>query len=139
MHILVNEKDAKDECFKEFRKVSNSLNYEVLMAAYLTEDYDRVGSIWLSDKDNFVNIPVRKLLSQIILGKDIYYLLLFHNHVNGRNSFPSEADLNMASVLNFCCEFLDAELLDFIITEKDNWFSFKKNGLLEEVRKGDKE
>ena len=71
------------------------------------------------------------MLSHIILNEDISNLLVFHNHINGRNSLPSEADINMAYTLNFLCEFLDAKLLDFIITDEDGWFSFRENDILE--------
>lgn len=115
----------------EFKNVVKSLDYEVLMVAYLTEDLEEVGTIWLSDKNNFVNVPTRKVLSYIIQDENIFNILVFHNHVNGRNSLPSEADINMAYTLNFLCVFLDANLLDFIITDESEWFSFQENGILE--------
>ena len=123
MNISVSEKHIKDEYLEKFREVVDQLNYEVLMIVYLTMDLKIIGSIWLSDKDDSVNVPIRKLLSYMILDENMYYMLVFHNHINGRNALPSESDINIISVLNFCCEFLDAKLLDFIITDEDGSLS----------------
>ena len=118
---MVREK--RYEYIEEFRKIADPLNYEILMVVYLTKNLEEVGSIWLTDKNNYINIPTRKLLSPIIQNESIYYILVYHNHINGRNALPSEADMNIVSVLNFCCEFLDAKLLDFIITDEDGSLS----------------
>ena len=123
MCMSSDEIDIKDEYLEEFRKVSDPLAYEVLMLAYLTKNLKKVGTCWISNQNSFVDISIRKLLSHIILDENVYYILVFHNHVNGRNALPSEADMNILFILNFCCEFLDAKLLDFIITDEDGSLS----------------
>ena len=56
--------------------------------------------------------------------------VVVHNHPNGHNSEPSEADLKAAKMLNKAAKSLKIHLWDFLIIGGSDHYSFNEKGLL---------
>lgn len=59
-------------------------------------------------------------------------LLIFHNHPSG-NISPSKDDIETTNKIQSACALMGINLLDHIIVTESNYFSFKNNGLLNDV------
>lgn len=56
-------------------------------------------------------------------------LVVAHNHPGGMAN-PSEADLDITEKLMKCLKLMDLKLLDHVIVTRNDFFSFRKAGLL---------
>ncbi len=57
-------------------------------------------------------------------------IILVHNHPSG-DTEPSRSDRQVTALLKQAGTIMQIELLDHVITGKDNWFSFREQGLLD--------
>lgn len=56
-------------------------------------------------------------------------IIVCHNHPSG-NLTPSESDTKITRKLKDACSIMDIQLLDHLIIDPDNFYSFADNGLL---------
>jgi len=63
------------------------------------------------------------------LKRKAYAMVICHNHPNG-NLQPSKYDKNLTDVLSLATKTVGITLHDHIIVSSDNYFSFRKQGLL---------
>ena len=61
-------------------------------------------------------------------------LIVCHNHPSG-NAFPSDEDIKTTKVLIEASEIIGIPILDHIIFDSDNYFSFMENNVLFETEK----
>ena len=62
------------------------------------------------------------------------FLVLVHNHVFG-SCLPSNADISATGKINLICSLHGVELLDHVILSKNNLYSFRSEGLLDEIKR----
>ena len=65
---------------------------------------------------------------------DEYLVILVHNHVFG-SCLPSKADISATGKINLICSLHGVELLDHVILSKTNLYSFRSEGLLDEIKR----
>ncbi|WP_179318820.1 JAB domain-containing protein [Winogradskyella helgolandensis] len=70
-----------------------------------------------------------KLVLSVALKALTSHIVLVHNHPSG-NLKPSEADKRITNKLSNACEIVEITLLDHLIITKDNYYSFKDEGLI---------
>lgn len=56
-------------------------------------------------------------------------IIISHNHPS-ENVNPSDADIEVTKKLSQAGKLLDIEIRDHVIVSRDNWFSFRENGLI---------
>lgn len=77
---------------------------------------------------NSCSVGVDEILRKAILSK-ANALIISHVHPSG-NITPSYADKRITAQIKEAGNLLDIPLLDHIIVSKDNYFSFKKEGMI---------
>ena len=77
---------------------------------------------------NSVNVDAVELFS-LAVAKKCKRLILCHNHPSG-NLQPSESDILITEKLTKGGEILNIEILDHLIIDEINFFSFRDEGLL---------
>ncbi|WP_458628278.1 JAB domain-containing protein [Winogradskyella sp. PC D3.3] len=70
-----------------------------------------------------------KLILSVALKALTSHIVLVHNHPSG-NLKPSEADKRITNRLIEACNIVEITLIDHLIISKDNYFSFKDEGLI---------
>ena len=73
-------------------------------------------------------VDIRIILS-VALKCNASGIILVHNHPSG-NLTPSDADKSITRKLKNACDLLEFVLIDHFIISRDNFYSFKQDGLL---------
>lgn len=73
-------------------------------------------------------VDVRSVLT-MALKCGAVQIILSHNHPSGRLK-PSQADKNLTKKINNACDILDISLLDHLIISREDYFSFKTEGII---------
>lgn len=73
-------------------------------------------------------VDIRIILS-VALKCNASGIILVHNHPSG-NMTPSEADKKITRKLKEACELLELVLIDHFIICRNNFYSFKQDGIL---------
>ena len=76
---------------------------------------------------NASTIAIDEILRKAILLKSSG-IIVYHNHPSG-NIKPSSADIDVTNKLIEACRLIGIPLLDHLIVSKNDYFSFKNNGL----------
>lgn len=74
----------------------------------------------------------RDELAQAIAITKAKRVILFHTHPNGSVN-PSQEDVFATASIDTICRLLGVELVDHIIINADNYYSFRQNGLLNNI------
>ena len=74
-------------------------------------------------------VDVKNVFKHSILN-NAAYIACFHNHPSG-NPVPSRQDYYITKQISKAGEILGLPLVDHIIVSEDDYFSFRKNGLME--------
>ncbi len=69
---------------------------------------------------------------QLAIHKLSTYVVLSHNHPGGFLQ-PSDADLDLTDQLIHAAEILSLEVIEHLIIDETNYFSFKDNGLIDKL------
>lgn len=87
------------------------------------------------DKGTVDNVAIypRKVV-ELAIRKHATGVILVHNHPSGHTE-PSDVDKEVTKEIVLAARSLDIRVLDHIIVSKKNYFSFLKNGLLDDFKK----
>lgn len=110
------------------------LNFEVLEIALLDSNYNvpKNGIIRLENGVvNQTNISIRKIF-ELLLRQNSYGFILAHNHPTG-NCIPSKQDIYITNKLSQLSQDLGIKFLDHIIIAKNDYYSFYKNGMMNNI------
>ena len=138
--FVLQEEDSEYPC-TEVDTISKAVGF-IKTTLDHTQDYQETFKIFLVAAGNnivghctigkgtmrIVNIDMRVLV-KTVLDSLAFGVILSHNHPSGRSK-PSKADEDLTDKVFECLRLYDVELLDHIITTRDEYFSFKENGLI---------
>ncbi len=74
-------------------------------------------------------IHPREVLKSAILS-NAAKMLIMHNHPSG-DLTPSDADLEITRVLSECCDIMNIQLIDHIVFDDQDVYSFRRNNIME--------
>ncbi len=107
------------------------LTYEVFEVAYLDTGSrllrDGVERLEKGTVDRASVYP--RQLVEAALKRGAAAVVIAHNHPNGDVN-PSEQDILLTRSLSLAAEAVQLKVLDHLIVSKDQWFSFRKRGLI---------
>ncbi|MCP4703913.1 MAG: JAB domain-containing protein, partial [candidate division Zixibacteria bacterium] len=89
----------------------------------------------LGSSNQFVIYPNE--VFQLAVQKLSKYIILVHNHP-GQNLKPSEADKDLTDHLLHVAEILSLKVIEHLIINETDYYSFWQEGLLDELRKSQK-
>ncbi|MGA9648876.1 JAB domain-containing protein [Pedobacter sp.] len=115
--ILDNWNQDKIELLEEFKILLLNRRNRVL------------GIVNISQGGISATIVDVKVIFAITLKACASNIILYHNHPSGETD-PSEADIILTRKILEAGKILDIQLLDHIILCKDNYYSFKDEGIL---------
>lgn len=84
--------------------------------------------IFSSDDWNIVSVSMEKLLRKAITLKAVS-VIIGHNHLTGK-LFPSNEDIESTSVLHGKLDAIGVKLIDAVIFDEYDFYSFKENDLI---------
>ncbi len=127
--ILKNQ----DACVRYFRENYVIKNQEYFYIVCLNSSY-KVIKTNVIEGNNSSSISVNlKEFPDIVSGKDISAIVLFHTHPFG-DVTPSMDDINTTQQIFNMCMVLRIQLCDHIIFNEESYFSFGENMLLDKMR-----
>lgn len=125
--VLVSE----DRIAAFWRMQLGSLRHEVFQVAYLDSAYrvlrDGVETLEEGTIDRAAVYPRRVMES--VLRRGAAAMVFAHNHPNGSVQ-PSEQDKALTRALVLAAETVQVKIIDHLIVSPDEYFSFRKAGLL---------
>lgn len=121
------------DCMEYFRK-----NYELKSKEYLyvigLNSLNRIVKTFEIEGMNDINIKIGlKDFAQMITGKMITAIILFHTHPNGK-AYPSVEDIDTTQKIFDICSIMGVSLLDHLILNENDYYSFGCEGLLKEMQ-----
>lgn len=122
-------------CYEVFEFILSNWNLDII-------EFQEECKIILFNRANFVLgiyelskggisgtvVDIRIILS-VALKCNASGIILVHNHPSG-NLTPSDADKSITRKLKNACDLLEFVLIDHFIISRDNFYSFKQDGLL---------
>lgn len=107
----------------------SNLNYEVFRVIFLDKNYRIIEDDVISAGENdFVYVSSKLIVKKSLLNGSSS-LILMHNHPN-RNAQPSQSDIKTTNEIIKILKPLDIDVLDHLIITKNEYFSFKEEGIL---------
>ena len=70
-----------------------------------------------------------RIILQAAIKTNASGIIACHNHPSG-NLNPSETDTNITKKIKEACDIMDIQLLDHLVIDPDDYYSFADNGLL---------
>lgn len=121
------------DCVEYFRE-----NYEIHSKEFLyvvgLNNMNKIVKTFEIEGVNDVNIKIGlKDFAQMITSKVLTGIILFHTHPNGK-AYPSEDDIETTQKIFDICSIMGVSLLDHIILNEDNYYSFGCEGLIGQMR-----
>lgn len=108
----------------------NTIGFIEEFKIILTNKKDRVLGLYnISSVGTLELAFAPKIVTTTALTFEASKLILAHNTLNGQIE-PSKLDLSIANKLNICATLIDIEILDYMIINKDWYYSFRDYGIL---------
>lgn len=105
------------------------LKYEVFRVIFLDKKHQIIEDQTLASGENdFVNIEIKNIVRQSLL-LHASSLILMHNHPT-RDVKASQSDIKTTSAIEKALKPVNISILDHIIIGKNQYFSFKEEGIL---------
>ncbi len=122
------------DCVEYFRKHHELHSKEYLYVVGLN-NMNKIVKTFEIEGVNDVNIKIGlKDFAQMITSKMLTGIILFHTHPNGRVN-PSDDDIETTQKIFDICSIMGVVLLDHIILNEDNYYSFGCEGLIDEMQR----
>lgn len=120
------------DCVEYFRK-----QYELRLKEFLyvigLNSMNKIVKTFEIEGMNDINIKIGlKDFAQMITSKMLTGIILFHTHPNGE-AYPSSEDIETTQKIFDICMIMGVALLDHIILNEEDYFSFGCEGLLSEM------
>lgn len=122
-----------NSCVEFFRKNYTIESFEQSFLVFLDENDNFIKSITLSSGTEFETSISRDVLSRQIAITNSKKIILFHTHPNGKVA-PSTDDVASTKQILAMCKLLGVELLDHIIINRCEYFSFRSETILAELK-----
>ncbi len=123
------------ECINYFKTFIISKDVEQLYIFCLDGKYQLKKTIKvLKGKENHVEIPLKEFTEKIA-GEKYVYALLMHTHT-GSNVKPTEADVTATLRFMTICQSMGMKLHDHIIMNENKYYSFRNNGVIDDMERG---
>jgi len=131
----------KEMCEKEVVINSPGFLYDYLKLELGNSDQEKMMVILL---DNALHVKKMKTIFMGTIDRTHIYprdivrvclenhsnkIILVHNHPSN-NVSASKEDISITQVIKESCELMNIDVLDHLIVSRNNYFSFKENGLL---------
>lgn len=125
LSLELSEEDLIEYCIK---KIGNKKDEE-FRVIYLDRSLKVIDDNLVSEGTlDKTSVYPRKVMELAIKNKS-YALVFTHNHPN-QNVEPSEQDIDLTKSLILAAKSLGIKVFDHIIVSNNNYFSFRKNGLI---------
>ena len=117
--------------FKDKYKFLSEERCELIL---LNEKYSIITSVCYSDKNSLsVFTDPNELINLFAVHKP-KFVTLAHNHIYG-SAEPSKQDVLSTKKLALLCSLHGVQLLDHVIVARENIYSFRSNGILDQILK----
>ena len=108
--------------------------YEKFVALLLDKRYSLIAKVEFTDNEKHkVSAEIPELVSALNVYKPCYAILT-HNHTSYDCSPTVEDDVSTKKI-NFICELNGVNLIDHVIVAGDKTFSYKAEGIMEQIKK----
>ncbi len=125
------EYDRTDKVLNFFKNKCLGNKVECSYALYLNQSKRIIKLVHFS-KGTFNKTQI--FVDQVVkesLTLNARYVVVAHNHTSG-STYPSEADANTAEAIFHALKLVEKSLMDFVIVDHFDGFSFAENGILTE-------
>jgi DNA repair protein RadC len=127
--VSINSSAECVECFRAFWEPESMHLQEYVYIIYLNRKKEPI-FYKLLNIGNFKCVePDLKTLFYYALNKFASYIIIAHNHTNGTVE-PSKSDILITNNLVLVCEAMDITLMDHLILNESEYYSFSDNGLI---------
>lgn len=103
--------------------------YESFFVIFLNQANNTLGFTKISQGGITSTVVDSRLIFKYAIETLSTSLILVHNHPSGQLK-PSQQDVNLTRQIKEACKFIDVNVLDHIILNADNYYSFADNGQL---------
>ena len=140
--IKIAEKTKKVDCKMQspeqlgeyFKNKYKSLTEERFELILLNERYSIVNSVSYSDKNALSVFANPNELINLFAVHKPKFVTIAHNHIYG-SAEPSKQDILSTKRLALLCSLHGVQLLDHVIVDRENIYSFRSNGILDQILK----
>ncbi|MBO5772711.1 MAG: RadC family protein [Clostridia bacterium] len=121
------------DAIKYARNVLAQYPYEQFCAIFLSSDNKILAKREYCDKDVQKVLVTPKQIAQTALNTQATAVIVIHTHPNGVAK-PSEADVSFTSKLVQTLQALEVNLLEHLILNNDQLYSFRLSGKLDKIK-----
>lgn len=119
-------------CVKFFYDEINLSNIEKSYLVLTNNDNEVLKTIEMSEGDEYKTSFMRDKLSKVLATIKCKNIIIFHTHPNGRAE-PSVEDFNATKSILGICKLVGVELMDHIIINSCEYYSFRSHNVLQEL------
>ena len=120
---------ASDDVVRIFRPIFDGMKHEECWVLYLTNSNRIIERQRLSHGGLQGTVVDRRLVAKRALELLATQVIMVHNHPSG-DAHPSEADKLLTRNIDEALQLFEIRLLDHLIIARDEWFSFRQDGIL---------